>query len=77
MTKTITNKNRHKISKRIFFILILVLMFFSISNTNVFATHGINKQLSYQGVLKYLNGKTVSDGSYDIVFKIYENSKDA
>gem|GEM_PF-2416867 len=74
MTKTITNKNRHKISKRIFFILILVLMFFSISNTNVFATHGINKQLSYQGVLKYLNGKTVSDGSYDIVFKIYENS---
>lgn len=41
---------------------------------DVLAASGINKQISYQGVLKTGAGIKVSDGDYDIVFKIYNAS---
>lgn len=37
-----------------------------------FAVSGINKQMPYQGVLKTSSGVKVTDGNYDIVFKIYD-----
>lgn len=37
-----------------------------------FGAAGINKQLPYQGVLKTSGGVKVSDGNYDIIFKIYD-----
>lgn len=37
-----------------------------------FGAAGINKQLPYQGVLKTSGGVKVSDGNYDMIFKIYD-----
>ena len=38
------------------------------------AATGINNQIPYQGVLQDSNGANVSDGSYDMVFRIYDAS---
>lgn len=40
--------------------------------STVKAADGINKQLTFYGVLKASSGSTVADGDYDMVFKIYE-----
>ena len=40
----------------------------------VLAATGINKQIPYQGVLQDSAGANVSDGSYDMVFRIYDAS---
>ncbi len=49
----------------------IILVAIIILPINVMATLGINKQIAYQGVLKTSAGVKVSDGDYDIIFKIY------
>lgn len=39
---------------------------------SVFAAPGINQQIHYQGLLKDSSGNNVSNGSYDIVFRLYD-----
>ena len=40
-------------------------------NRQAFAATGINKQISFQGKVVNTNGTNVSNGNYDIEFKIY------
>lgn len=54
------------------FLIILTIGIFTPSN--LFAAPGINKQIHYQGILEDSAGDNVSNGSYDIVFKIYDAS---
>lgn len=61
--------------KRIIFLLISLFVFTSFAflrvNTQVSAAVGIRKTINFQGKLVNSDGTNVTDGEYDIVFKIY------
>jgi|GEM_PF-889411 len=55
-------------------VLLIILGSFWVS-AGVHATSGINKEISYAGVLKSAAGIIVADGSYDMVFNIYDTDE--
>lgn len=60
--------------KQIAFVLATLAIGAILFPNDAFAVAGINKQLSYQAVLKTSAGVNVADGDFDILFKIYSVS---
>src|SRR4051794_26939397 len=66
---------------RVAILLIIVIVslwithLFSVSNPQIrqaYAATGINRQINFQGKLTNPDGTNVADGSYTLVFKLYE-----
>ncbi len=55
-------------------ILSFIILGLFFSSQTIQAADGINKELSYYGVMKSSSGNMVQDGNYDMVFKIYTAS---
>ena len=53
------------------FAILAVGLFLGVGVGRSNAATGINKELSYYGVLKSAGGTTVADGNQNMVFKIY------
>ena len=60
--------------KLIGFAVVLTIAAVLFSLNDVSAALGINKQLTYNGILKDSSGSVVADGNYDMVFKIYADT---
>lgn len=61
------------LSRFIDLILPALLLVFVVSSP-VYAADGINRQIPYFGILKSSDGSVVSDGVYDMVFRIYDGT---
>ena len=57
-----------------FYKFIILAYFLSTPFLSALAAPGINQQIHYQGLLTDSSGNSVTDGSYDIVFKLYDAS---
>ena len=62
-----------KLRVKVLFIFVAILFFFFTSYTSsVNAATGINKQINFQGKLTNSAGVNVTDGSYTVVFTLYD-----
>ena len=59
------------ISPALYLLAFLILSGSLFSFSHAQAASGINKEMSYYGVLNTASGTSVADGNYDMVFKIY------
>ena len=55
-------------------LLIVTSVLYLASQSQVFATAGINQTINFQGKVVNSDGTNVTDGNYDFVFRLYKAS---